>query len=90
MVKECYSVHGMPTTAGTPELRSHVAETDAVVVQRLGRAGAIIYGKTNTPGLANDLQTYNDLFRRHIKPMESRPDAGRVERRVRGRGRGRG
>jgi amidase len=33
-----------------------------VAVQRLIDAGAIVFGKTNTPAWAMDWQTYNDLF----------------------------
>ena len=61
-VKECYSVAGMATTGGSAQLAGYVAARHAVVVERLIEAGAIIYGKTNTPYMAGDLQTYNDVY----------------------------
>jgi amidase len=33
-----------------------------VAVQRLLDAGAVIFGKTNVPAYASDLQTYNDIY----------------------------
>ncbi len=61
-VKECYSLAGTPTTAGAAEMADHVAGADSVVVERLRTAGAVIYGKTNTPYMADDLQTYNEIY----------------------------
>ncbi len=69
-VKECYSVEGTPTTAGAPEMTGHVADGDAVIVERLRRAGAVIYGKTNTPYMADDLQTYNDVYGTTCNPWD--------------------
>jgi amidase len=39
-----------------------VPERDAVAVERLVRAGAIVFGKTNTPLLASDWQSFNPIF----------------------------
>jgi amidase len=61
-VKETYEVAGMPTTAGARELRDHRSAVNAVAVQRLLDAGAVIYGKTNVPLYASDLQSYNDIY----------------------------
>lgn len=47
-IKDLFDVAGEPTTAGSVLLREAVpAARDAVVVQRLRRAGAVIVGKTN-------------------------------------------
>ncbi|WP_423454655.1 amidase [Ottowia sp. VDI28] len=47
-VKDLYDVAGETTTAGSAVLRSAApAERDAVIVQRLRQAGAVIVGKTN-------------------------------------------
>ena len=47
-VKDLFDVAGEPTTAGSVLLRDAVpATTDAIVVQRLRSAGAVIIGKTN-------------------------------------------
>ena len=61
-VKDTFEVVGMTCTAGAPELKDHRPARHATVVERLIEAGAIIYGKTNTPLYAGDLQTYNALF----------------------------
>jgi amidase len=61
-VKESYDVVGMPTTWGKPDLAGNIAKTNAVVVDRLIGAGAIIFGKTNVPLLLGDWQTFNDIY----------------------------
>lgn len=61
-VKETYEVVGMPTTAGAPALRDHWSKANAAAVQRLLDAGAVIYGKTNVPLFAGDLQSYNAIY----------------------------
>ena len=61
-VKETYEIAGWPTTAGIEALRDHVSAHTSVAVQRLLDAGAVIFGKTNVPAYASDLQTYNDIY----------------------------
>jgi amidase len=61
-VKDAYEVAGMRSTAGAKVWSEHVPTRDAVSVQRLRAAGAIILGKTNTPAFCSDLQSYNPLF----------------------------
>lgn len=61
-IKDTYDVVGMVTTAGAEEYREYRPQRNADVVQRLLDAGAVIYGKTNTPAYAGDVQTYNTLF----------------------------
>ena len=60
-VKDVWETEGLVTTAGAPELKDHVPTTDAVAVARLKEAGAIVFGKTNTPS-AGDFQTFNDVY----------------------------
>ena len=62
-VKDTFDVLGMPAVAGAPEYaqRSIHCE-DATVVKQLKAAGAIIWGKTNTPYLAGDNQTFNSVY----------------------------
>ncbi|MFP8873905.1 MAG: amidase family protein, partial [Myxococcota bacterium] len=48
-IKDSYEVPGMPTTSGAPEFANHMAASNAVAVQRLVDAGAIVFGKTNLP-----------------------------------------
>jgi amidase len=61
-VKESYNIKGLPTTYGDPQFRDNIATSNAVVVERLTGAGAIIYGKTNVPYLLMDSQSYNDIY----------------------------
>ena len=61
-VKDTYEVVGMPTTSGDPELKDYMPERNAVAVQRLINAGAIIFGKTNVPYHAMDFQSYNNVY----------------------------
>ena len=61
-VKDTYEVPGMTCVAGAPEYRYHRPKQAAVAVQRLQQAGAIIFGKTNVPYLASDLQSFNKVF----------------------------
>lgn len=60
-IKDVFEVEGLTCDAGVPQFAGHVSTQDAVVVQRLKAAGAIILGKTNTPLMAGDIQTYNDV-----------------------------
>lgn len=61
-VKESLDVAGLATTWGIPQLRDNIAETDAVAVDRLKQAGAIVMGKTNVPYCLADYQSYNELY----------------------------
>ncbi len=67
-VKESFDVAGLATSWGFAEHADHIAGEDAVAVQRLKAAGAVILGKTNIPvGLA-DLQTNNPNYGRTRNP----------------------
>ena len=51
-VKESYDVAGLPTTWGLPALEKNVPVANAVVVDRLLGAGAVLFGKTHTTAFA--------------------------------------
>ena len=61
-VKDNLETAHVRSTAGANHLADHVPATDALVVERLRAAGAIIFGKTNLPSMGMDAQTYNDIF----------------------------
>ena len=61
-IKDSFEVVGMPTTSGAPELAQHRPTENATAVQRLVDAGAIVFGKTNLPLWAGDLQSYNEVY----------------------------
>ena len=61
VIKDQFRTAGIATTCGFRELENYVPRENAVTVQRLLDAGAIIVGKTNTPIGASDIQTYNKV-----------------------------
>jgi amidase len=76
-IKDTYRVKGSRTTAGYLPLKDHVPDTDAVAVQLLKEAGAVIIGRTNTPTLALDMQTDNPIFGKTNNPWDvTRTSAG--------------
>jgi len=61
-IKDTFETAGLRTTAGAPQYAEHVPARNAVAVQRLIDAGAIVFGKTNAPLMGGDVQTYNPVF----------------------------
>ncbi|MEM7404589.1 MAG: amidase [Pseudomonadota bacterium] len=61
-VKEAFDVTGLPTTWGYETHRHNVADADALAVQRLRAAGAVVFGKTNVPVALSDWQTFNPVY----------------------------
>jgi amidase len=61
-VKDAFEVAGMPATAGDPQLKSHIPARNAIAVQRLIDAGAIVFGKTNVPYRSLDFQSFNKVY----------------------------
>ncbi len=69
-VKETFEMAGLATTAGAPVYRDYVSTTNATPVQRLLDAGAVIFGKTNVPLFAGDLQSYNTIYGQTANPWD--------------------
>ena len=61
-IKDSFEVEGMPCTSGSSDLKDYWPTRNAFVVQKLIDAGAIVFGKTNLPLFAMDLQSYNDVY----------------------------
>jgi amidase len=61
-VKESFHVAGLPTTWGMPEFAGFVPDADALAVERVKAAGAVVLGKTNVPIALGDLQSYNAIY----------------------------
>jgi amidase len=61
-VKESFNIAGLPTTWGIAAFKDWRPPQDAVVVERLKAAGAVIIGKTNAPVALNDWQTTNPIY----------------------------
>jgi amidase len=61
-IKESFNLRGWPTTWGFEDHRHHAATDDALAVQRLKAAGAVILGKTNVPPALADWQSANPVY----------------------------
>lgn len=61
-IKESYDWSGSPSSWGIPARKDNIATNNAVAVQRLLDAGAVIYGKTNVPFNLADWQSFNDNY----------------------------
>jgi len=61
-IKDLIFTKGIRTTFGSKIFENFIPEKDAIVVQRLKAAGAIVLGKTNTPEFGYKLVTDNLLF----------------------------
>ncbi|MBW1838005.1 MAG: amidase, partial [Deltaproteobacteria bacterium] len=61
-IKDSFEVVGLPCTSGSPDLKDYQPNKNAFVVQKLLDEGAVIFGKTNLPLFAMDLQSYNELY----------------------------
>ncbi len=60
--KDLILTKGIRTTFGSPIYKNFVPDTDAIIVERLRKAGAITVGKTNTPEFGAGSQTFNTVF----------------------------
>jgi amidase len=61
-IKDLVPTAGMRTTFGSPIYKDFIPAQDALIVERLKNAGAIIVGKTNTPEFGAGSQTFNKVF----------------------------
>jgi amidase len=62
-VKDSFDVNGMPAVCGVPKFAKRDDDVeDAILVDRLKKAGAVIWGKTNSPMMAGDVQTFNKVY----------------------------
>ena len=62
LIKDTQDTAGMRSTYGSPLLKDNVPAADQGSVARLRAAGAIIFGKTNTPEWAAGGNTRNPVF----------------------------
>ena len=61
-IKDLTPTKGIRTTWGSKIFADHVPEEDAITVERLKQAGAIVVGKTNTPEFGAGGNTFNAVF----------------------------
>ena len=75
-IKESFDLAGTPTTWGFSFARDHIVQEDALLVERLKAAGAIILGKTNVPAALADWQSYNEVYGATVNPYDLSRTAG--------------
>jgi len=61
-IKDLTLTKGIRTTFGSPIYKDFIPEQDALYVERLKNAGAIIIGKTNAPEFGAGSHTFNKVF----------------------------
>ncbi len=76
LVKDILHTKGLRTTYGSVIREHYVPEEDAISVERLKDAGAILLGKTNTPEFAHDVNTNNQIFGTTRNPFNVNVTAG--------------
>jgi amidase len=64
------------TTFGSLVYENHLPDHDHLIVERLGAAGAILVGKTNTPEFGAGSQTFNRVFGVTRNPYDLSKTAG--------------
>lgn len=69
-VKESFNVAGLATTWGIPAGKGFQPREDALAVQRLKLAGAVVLGKTNVPLVLGDFQSYNEIYGQTNNPWD--------------------
>jgi amidase len=60
--KDLVETAGIRTTFGSPIFKDYVPTNNALLVERIQRAGAITIGKTNVPEFGAGSQTFNPIF----------------------------
>ncbi len=61
-IKDLVETKGIRTTLGSPIYQDLIPDRDALFVERLKAAGAIVIGKTNTPEFGAGSHTFNSVF----------------------------
>jgi len=74
--KDLVLTKGIRTTFGSRIFKDFVPEGDALIVERLKRAGAITIGKTNTPEFGAGSQTFNEVFGATLNPYDMAKTCG--------------
>ena len=75
-IKDLTATKGIRTTQGSRIFKDFVPTADAIIVERVKRAGSIIIGKTNTPEFGLGSNTYNDVFGRTLNAYDQTKTSG--------------
>lgn len=76
VVKDVIDTAGLRTTYGSRTYKEHVPDLDALSVQRLKRADAIVIGKSNTPEHAAYVNTTNLIAGTTLNPWDQSLTSG--------------
>jgi amidase len=74
--KDLHETAGLLTTYGSPVRASYVPAQDALVIERMRRAGVNTIGKTNVPEFGAGSHTFNPLFGATRNPYDLTKSAG--------------
>ncbi len=74
--KDLYDVKGLPTTAGSRVLVDNTADTDAVAIDSMNKAGAIFLGKNNLHEFAYGATGENERYGTSPNPFDQSRLAG--------------
>ena len=75
-IKDLYQTAGILTTSGTTFFKDFIPDQDAVVVERLKAAGAVIIGKTNTHEIALGVTGVNPHYGAAHNPWDTQRITG--------------
>jgi amidase len=75
-IKDLVQTAGIRTTFGSPVFADHVPTEDDLLVERVRAAGAIVFGKTNTPEWGAGSHTFNEVFGVTRNPHDPSRSAG--------------
>jgi len=68
--KDLFETKGVRTTAGSRLFEENIPDENAVIVQRLETAGAVLLGKTNTHELGGGVTTNNPFYGATRNPVD--------------------
>jgi len=74
--KDLVPTKGVRTTFGSLVYENHMPQENHLLAERLGAAGAILIGKTNTPEFGAGSQTFNKVFGVTRNPYDLSKTAG--------------
>ena len=74
--KDLVSTKGVRTTFGSPIFQDFIPGQDELIVERLKKAGAISFGKTNVPEFGAGSQTFNPVFGATLNPYDTSRTCG--------------
>ena len=69
-IKDLVPTKGIRTTFGSPIFADNIPDFDALIVERIRDAGAVVIGKTNTPEFGAGSQTFNPVFGKTRNPWD--------------------